>query len=71
MPWRLEAEIIANVTYSAPLKQGKCKPRSIETVRVIASDGPRVGRNDPCPVEAAKIQNTATENFCLKAHHAR
>ena len=48
-------ESIANVTYSAPTETGEVQTEvDPETVRVVASEGPRVGRNDPCPCGSGK-----------------
>jgi len=48
-------ENIANVTYSAPTETGEVETTvDQETVRVAASDLPRVGRNDPCPCGSGK-----------------
>jgi preprotein translocase subunit SecA len=48
-------ENIANVTYSAPTETGEVETTlDQETVRMAASEVPRVGRNDPCPCGSGK-----------------
>jgi preprotein translocase subunit SecA len=48
-------ENIANVTYSAPTETGEVETTlDPETVRLAATDVPRVGRNDPCPCGSGK-----------------
>jgi preprotein translocase subunit SecA len=52
------AERIANVTYSAPTETGEVQTMVDEstsrTEKVVMSDAPRVGRNDPCPCGSGK-----------------
>jgi preprotein translocase subunit SecA len=52
------AERIANVTYTAPTETGDVQTLVDEstsrTEKVVMSDAPRVGRNDPCPCGSGK-----------------
>jgi preprotein translocase subunit SecA len=53
------AERIANVTYTAPTETGEVQTMVDEATargddRVVMTDTPRVGRNDPCPCGSGK-----------------
>ncbi len=48
-------ENIANVTYTAPTETGEVSTEvDPETVRVVANESQRVGRNEPCPCGSGK-----------------
>ena len=50
-----DAEHIANMTYTAPTETGEVETTvDANTTTTMASDLPRVGRNDPCPCGSGK-----------------